>query len=99
MCRRVNPAPSRAGLENELMKSTGMVRCVDELGRIVIPKEMRRQIGIDNTDPVEFYVDGDKIVIEKYRPLCHFCSSSENVTDFKGRCVCRACIEELSGLV
>ena len=81
------------------MKSTGMVRCVDELGRIVIPKEMRRQIGIDNTDPVEFYVEGDKIVISKHRPLCHFCSSSDEVTEFKGRSIWKACIKELAELV
>ena len=88
-----------SGRIGEIMKSTGMVRSVDELGRIVIPKEMRRQIGIDNTDPVEFYVDGDKIIIEKYRQLCHFCSSSEDVSEFKGRCVCRVCIEELKKLL
>lgn len=78
-----------------LMKSTGMVRNVDELGRIVIPKEMRRQMGISNSDPVEMYVEGDKIILEKYRPCCHFCSSSDGIRNFKGKNICENCISEL----
>lgn len=50
------------------MKSTGMVRKVDELGRVVIPKELRRTLGIDNQDPLEIYIDGDKIILKKYLP-------------------------------
>ncbi len=77
------------------MKSTGIVRCVDELGRIVVPKEMRQKMGINNGDPVEMYVDGDKVILEKYRPLCHFCSSSEDIVEFRGKNICKSCIREL----
>ncbi|MFJ6264224.1 AbrB/MazE/SpoVT family DNA-binding domain-containing protein [Lysinibacillus xylanilyticus] len=50
------------------MKSTGMIRKVDDLGRVVIPKELRRTLGIDNQDPLEIFTDGNKIVIQKYQP-------------------------------
>lgn len=77
------------------MKSTGIVRNVDELGRIVVPKEMRKQMGIANSDPVEIYVEGDKIILTKYNPCCHFCSSENDVVEFKGKRICRACINEI----
>ena len=77
------------------MKSTGIVRNIDELGRIVVPKEIRRKLGIANTDPVEIYVDGDKIILTKYIPVCHFCSGSENIVEYKGKQICKSCIEEL----
>ena len=57
------------------MKSTGIIRSIDELGRIVIPKEMRRKMGIQSNDPVEIYVDDDKIILTKYAPSCIFCDS------------------------
>ena len=79
------------------MKSTGIVRNVDELGRIVIPKEMRRQMGITSSDPVEIFVEGDRIILEKYHPCCHFCSSTDAVVEFKGKKICNACIEQLKG--
>ncbi len=50
------------------MKSTGMVRKVDELGRVVIPKELRRTLGFDNQDPLEIFIDGDKVILKKYKP-------------------------------
>ena len=78
------------------MKSTGIVRNVDELGRIVIPKEMRRQMGITSSDPVEIFVEGDRIILEKYRPCCHFCSSQDEIVEFKGKMICKACIKELN---
>lgn len=77
------------------MKSTGIVRNVDELGRIVVPKEMRNKMGIANSDPVEIYVDGDKIILTKYNPCCHFCASEHDVVDFKGKKICNACINEI----
>ena len=77
------------------MKSTGIVRNIDELGRIVVPKEIRKKLGIANTDPVEIYVDGDKIILTKYLPVCHFCSGSENIVEYKGKQICKSCIEEL----
>ena len=77
------------------MKSTGIISNIDELGRIVVPKEIRKKLGISSTDPVEIYVDGEKIVLMKYEPNCSFCSSTENVVEFKGKKVCRACLYEL----
>ena len=77
------------------MKSTGIVRHIDELGRVVVPKEIRKKLGIENTDPVEIYVDGDKIILTKYHPVCHFCGSIDELVEFKGKNVCSACISEL----
>ena len=79
------------------MKSTGIVRNVDELGRIVIPKEMRKKMDIANSDPVEIYVEGDKIILTKYHPCCNFCGNEENVIEFKGKKICNACLEEIKG--
>ena len=78
------------------MKSTGIVRNIDELGRIVIPKEIRKKMGIANNDPVEIYVEGDKILLTKYHPACHFCGGTEGIIDFKDKVVCKKCIAELS---
>ena len=77
------------------MKSTGIIRSVDELGRIVVPKEMRRKMGIENGDPVEIYVDGDKIILTKYEPCCIFCGSEEDVVEFKGKKMCAACLDAI----
>lgn len=77
------------------MKSTGIVRHVDELGRIVVPKEMRDKMNIDKNDPVEIFVDGDKIILTKYSPYCTFCQSEDNITEFKGRKICKACLDEI----
>lgn len=77
------------------MKSTGIVRNIDELGRIVIPKEIRKKLGIEKNDPVEIFVDGETVILSKYRPVCHFCGKTENVSDFKGKAICDDCIAEL----
>ena len=80
------------------MKNTGIVRKVDELGRVVVPKELRRVLSIGDGEPVEIYVDEDKIVLKKYQPHCIFCGSSEQVADFKGKKVCAACLEQLKAI-
>ncbi|MBQ8322049.1 MAG: AbrB/MazE/SpoVT family DNA-binding domain-containing protein [Clostridia bacterium] len=77
------------------MKSTGIIRNIDELGRIVVPKEIRKKMGIDKNDPVEIYVDGDKIILTKYHPACYFCGSTELISDFKGKIICRDCIDTI----
>ena len=77
------------------MKSTGFVRNIDELGRVVVPKEIRTQLGIANGDPVEIYVDGDMVIMKKYRPVCHFCGSADEVLDFKGKKICSSCISDI----
>lgn len=77
------------------MKSTGMVRKIDELGRIVLPIEIRKTMGIENRDAIEIFVDEDKIVLKKYQPACIFCGNADNVTYFHGKLVCNECIGAL----
>lgn len=78
------------------MKSTGIVRKVDELGRIVIPMELRRTFGIDIKDPLEIYVDEDKIILAKYEPACIFCGGSDSMQTFKDKNVCSSCVTEIT---
>lgn len=80
------------------MKSTGMVRKVDELGRIVLPIEMRRTLDIAEKDSLEIYVEGSSVILKKYRPSCIFCDSSKDISLFKGKNVCPKCVKELKGL-
>lgn len=77
------------------MKSTGVVRKVDELGRIVIPMELRRTLDISKKDALEIYVDGSKIVLKKYEPACIFCGSAEDMVNFKGKNLCKHCLNEI----
>lgn len=81
------------------MKSTGIVRKVDELGRIVLPIEMRRTLDIAEKDALEIYVDGEDIILHKYQTACVFCNSVKNIISYKGRYVCPECIEKLKELV
>ncbi len=84
--------------KENFMKSTGIVRNIDELGRIVVPKEMRTKMNIKNSDPVEMYVEGDKIILQKYHVCCSLCSSSDALIDFKGKKICSACLDELKNI-
>jgi len=77
------------------MKSTGMVRRVDELGRIVLPKEMRTVMDIAERDPLEIFVEDGRIVLQKYQPSCVFCGRASDVTTFKEKMVCQGCKEEI----
>lgn len=77
------------------MKSTGIVRKVDELGRVVIPKELRRKFHIAEKDGLEIYVEDDRIILKKYEPSCTFCENAENLIDYKGKSVCPECAREL----
>ena len=77
------------------MKSTGIVRKVDELGRIVLPIEMRRTLDIAERDSLEIYVEGDSIILKKYQPACIFCGSSKDLVSFEGKNVCPDCIARL----
>ena len=79
------------------MKSTGMVRKVDELGRVVIPKELRRQFDIeDNKDSFEIYVDGNTIILKKYQPGCIFCGELSNITNHRGQYICQDCVNKIA---
>lgn len=77
------------------MKATGIVRKIDALGRVVIPKEMRDKMYIEDGDPLEIYVEEDTILIKKYDSVCIFCGETENLANFNGRAVCNTCIEHM----
>ena len=79
------------------MKSTGIVRKVDELGRIVLPIEMRRTLDISERDALEIYVEGTSIILKKHESACVFCGGAKNVSEFKGKNLCSACLAELQG--
>ena len=78
------------------MKSTGIVRKVDELGRIVLPVELRRTLEIGEKDYLEIYVDESAIVLKKYEPTCVFCNNEKHIITYKGKNVCEMCVNELS---
>ena len=78
------------------MKATGIVRNMDNLGRLVIPSEIRRVLQIEEKDPVEIFVDGDHILLAKYAPTCIFCGGTENVSLFKDKKICERCRAELA---
>ena len=77
------------------MKSTGIVRKVDDLGRIVLPKELRKVLNIDERDPLEIFVDGSYIMLQKYEPCCVFCGSADGINAYKGKNICSTCMAEL----
>ncbi len=78
------------------MKATGIVRKVDELGRIVLPKELRTVLNIDIKDPIEIFTEGEYIMLKKYNPSCCLCGSIENLGYFRDKKVSQKCIEEVS---
>lgn len=80
------------------MKATGIVRKVDELGRVVIPKETRQLLSVKEGDSLEIFKDDKEIILKKYSPGCTFCSNMKNLTQFKGVYICEECIDELSSL-
>lgn len=79
------------------MKSTGIVRTVDGLGRIVLPIELRRTLDIGDKDSLEIFVEDNTIVLKKYEPACIFCNNVKDVVLYKGRNICTNCIKELTG--
>ena len=78
------------------MKSTGIVRKVDELGRIVLPSELRKSLGIDIKDPLEIYVSGESIILKKYLPACVFFFFLDNITSFKNKNICKTCLKQIA---
>ncbi len=78
------------------MRAVGCVRQIDKLGRLVLPADIRKSLGIvDGTDSVEFFIENDSVIIKKYRPACVFCGSADDITSFKGQTLCEGCIAEL----
>lgn len=79
------------------MKAIGIIRKVDELGRIVLPIELRRTLNISEKDYLEIFVEQDQVILKKYEPTCIFCGSSESIIGFKGKNVCQNCKDEMVG--
>jgi transcriptional pleiotropic regulator of transition state genes len=77
------------------MKSTGIVRRIDDLGRIVLPIEIRKNLSLASKDAVEIFVNEDTIVLKKYEPSCIFCGSIEDTKLYKGKLVCEKCLNDL----
>lgn len=80
------------------MKALGIVRKVDELGRIVLPIEIRRRFDIKHGDSLEVYVEGEALIYKKYRPTCIFCGESDNIEEYKGKDICSECLINLKKL-
>lgn len=78
------------------MKTTGIVRKVDELGRIVLPVELRRTLDIAERDELEIYLDEDRVILKKYEPSCIFCSGTYSLVNYQGRNICTDCIQKLN---
>ena len=78
------------------MKSTGIVRKVDELGRIVLPIELRRTLGIEEKDRIEIFVDGESIILRTYQPACIFCDNAKDIINYKGKNICPDCIRAMN---
>ena len=78
------------------MKSTGIVRKVDELGRIVLPIELRRTLGIEEKDRIEIFVDGESIILRKYQPACIFCDNAKDIINYKGKNICPDCFRAMN---
>lgn len=81
------------------MKSTGIVRKIDNLGRVVLPVELRRNFDINKDDPVEIFVDENYIMLKKYQPACIFCDDARDVVNYQGKNICKKCLAELKNKV
>ena len=80
------------------MKSTGIVRKIDSLGRFVIPIELRNVLDISTSDSIEIFTDDDKIILKKYQPACLFCGNADDITYYKGKLICKSCLKELKNI-
>ncbi len=78
-----------------IMRPIGVVRKLDKLGRLVIPKELRREMDIDKGSVLEIFVDKNAIILRKYKPFCVFCESTDNLITYKGQNVCKSCFSEM----
>lgn len=78
------------------MKSTGIVRKLDELGRVVLPIELRKNLDMNPGDSMEIFTEGETIILRKYTPCCVFCGESNKMSVFKSKNVCEDCIQEIA---
>lgn len=82
------------------MKSTGIIRQVDKMGRVVIPKEIRAQLNIKNCeDSFEIFLESDKVILQKYHPTCFFCDSLTNVITYGDYLICKECVEKMHSML
>lgn len=81
------------------MKSMGIIRKIDNLGRVVLPAELRRQFDIEEKDAIEIYTEEDKIILKKYTPTCIFCDNQSDLVSFDKKVICRTCIDKLNSLL
>ena len=77
------------------MIATGIVRKIDELGRVTLPSELRKTLDIDVKDGLEIFIEGNTIVLKKYEPSCIFCGNARNVINYKEKNICLECLDEL----
>ncbi len=80
------------------MKTTGIVRPVDGLGRIVLPIEIRRNLDIEERDLLEIYLEGERIILQKAESACVFCGAKRGLADYKDKCLCHDCVAEIRRL-
>ena len=80
------------------MRSLGMVRKIDELGRIVLPIEIRRMLDIKSGDGVEMFSDRDRIILQKYAPACVFCGEADDIVTYKDKRICKACLASIKNI-
>lgn len=73
------------------MKNTGILRHIDELGRFVLPIELRRSLDIEEKDLLEISVDEDRIILRKHQPTCIFCASEQGLSEYRGKLICDDC--------
>lgn len=78
------------------MKATGVVRRVDQLGRVVLPKELRRALSINHNDPLEILVDKDYIILKKNQPGCQECGELLNLVEGNNTTLCRQCLRSMA---
>lgn len=78
------------------MKSTGIIRGLDNMGRVVIPKEIRKLLDMtEGKDNFEIYMQDDCIVLKKHKPGCVFCGFNEDCIEFENHTVCKNCVEKM----
>ncbi len=80
------------------MKATGFVKRIDELGRIVIPKDIRKTLSVDRNDFLQFFLDGDSIIMKKFGEYCAFCNGDDDVVRFKDKFICENCLKQIRSL-
>lgn len=84
-----------SGKEKKQMKSTGIVRSIDNMGRLVLPIELRKTLHLGEKEAVEIFTEGNDIILRKFSPRCTFCHSTENLIPYRGQNVCKECVRKL----